>query len=66
VGLLAALLDQAVPDDGVVGFLGTLLSWALWLFLLIGLVGVGWYFLVWRIERYLVTTRRAIEAGGVI
>lgn len=66
VGLLAALLDQAVPDDGVVGFLGTLLSWGFWLFLLIGIAGVGWYYLVWRLERYLVTTRRVIEAGGVI
>jgi uncharacterized membrane protein YdbT with pleckstrin-like domain len=66
VGLLAALLDTAVPDDGAVGFLGTFLSWAFWLFLLIGIVGVGWYYLVWRFERYLVTTRRVIEAGGVI
>jgi hypothetical protein len=66
VGLLAALLDTAVPDDGAVGFLGTLLSWAFWLFLLIGIAGVGWYYLVWRFERYLVTSRRVIEAGGVI
>jgi uncharacterized membrane protein YdbT with pleckstrin-like domain len=66
VGLLAALLDTAVPDDGAVGFLGTFLSWAFWLFLLIGIVGVGWYYLVWRFERYLVTTRRVIETGGVI
>ena len=66
VGLLTLLLDQAVPDDGVVGFLGTLLDWAFWLFLAIGILGVGWYFLVWRLERYLVTTRRVIEAGGVI
>jgi uncharacterized membrane protein YdbT with pleckstrin-like domain len=66
VGLLALLLDQAVPDDGVVGFLGTLLDWAFWLFIAIGILGVGWYFLVWRLERYLVTTRRVIETGGVI
>jgi hypothetical protein len=65
-GLFLLLLDQAVPDDGVVGFLGTLLDWGFWLFLLIGILGVGWYFLVWRVERYLVTTRRVIEAGGVI
>lgn len=66
VGLLTLLLDQAVPDDGVVGFLGTLLDWAFWLFLAVGVAGIGWYYLVWRIERYLVTTRRVIEAGGVI
>jgi hypothetical protein len=66
VGLVVALLDQAVPDDGVVGFLGSVLDWGFVLFFLIGVIGVGWYYLVWRIERYLVTTRRVIEAGGVI
>jgi hypothetical protein len=66
IGVIVALLDQAVPDDGVVGFLGTLLDWGFALFFLVGLAGVGWYFLVWRVERYLVTTRRVIEAGGVI
>jgi hypothetical protein len=66
IGVIVALLDQAVPDDGVVGFLGTLLDWGFALFFLIGLAGVGWYFLVWRVERYLVTTRRVIQAGGVI
>ena len=54
IGLVVALLDQAVPDDGVVGFLGTLLSWGFVLFFLVGVIGVGWYYLVWRIERYLV------------
>ena len=66
VGLVVALLDQAVPDDGVVGFLSTVLDWGFVLFLLVGVIGVGWYYLVWRIERYLVTTRRVIESGGVI
>jgi Short C-terminal domain/Bacterial PH domain len=65
-GIAVLLLDQVVPDDGIVGFLSTLLDWGFWIFLGIGLLGVGWYFLVWRVERYLVTTRRVIEAGGVI
>ncbi len=65
-GILVLFLDQAVPDDGIAGFLGSLLDWGFWIFVLIGLLGVGWYFLVWRVERYLVTTRRVIEAGGVI
>ena len=66
IGALVALLDQAVPDDGTLGFLGTFLSWGFGLFFLVGVAGVGWYYLVWRLERYLVTTRRVIEAGGVI
>jgi hypothetical protein len=66
IGILLALLNQSVPEDGVAGFIDTLLDWGFWLFLLIGLLGVGWYYLVWRIERYIVTTRRVIEAGGVI
>jgi putative oligomerization/nucleic acid binding protein/PH (Pleckstrin Homology) domain-containing protein len=65
-GIVLAALNRGVPNNGVAGPLSTLLSWAFWLFLLIGLIGVGWYFLVWRVERYLVTTRRVIEAGGVI
>ena len=31
-----------------------------------GILGVGWFVLVWRVERYVVTTRRVIEVGGVI
>jgi hypothetical protein len=66
VGLLVLLLDQPVPDDGTVGFFGRILDWGFWLFFALGIAGVGWYYLVWRLERYLVTTRRVIETGGVI
>jgi uncharacterized membrane protein YdbT with pleckstrin-like domain len=65
-GLVAGALDQAVPDNGVAGPMSTLLGWAFWIFLIAGLIGLVWYFLVWRIERYLVTTRRVIEAGGLV
>lgn len=65
-GLALLVLDSQVPDDGVVGWLSTLLGWGFWIFLLAGVLGAGWHFLVWRVERYLVTTRRVIEAGGVI
>jgi uncharacterized membrane protein YdbT with pleckstrin-like domain len=65
-GLIAKALDSAVPDSGVASPLSTLLGWVFWGALIIGVIGVGWYFLVWRVERYLVTTRRVIEAGGVI
>jgi uncharacterized membrane protein YdbT with pleckstrin-like domain len=66
VGLVAGAVDQAVPNNGVAGPISTLLGWAFWIFLIAGLIGLIWYFLVWRIERYLVTTRRVIEAGGLI
>jgi len=55
-----------IPDDGALGFLSTLLTWAFWIFLVLGVVGIGWYVLVWINERYLVTTRRVVEAGGVL
>jgi uncharacterized membrane protein YdbT with pleckstrin-like domain len=64
--LAALVLNQAFSDDGVSGFLSTLLTWVFWISLAVGLLGVAWYFLVWRIERYLVTTRRVIESGGLI
>ena len=65
-GLLLLILGQQFGDDGVSGFFSTLLDWGFWIFLTIGIVGVGWYYLVWRVERYIVTTRRVIETGGVI
>src|SRR3990172_1937122 len=55
-----------IPDDGALGFLSTLLTWAFWIFRVLGVVGIGWYVLVWINERYLVTTRRVVEAGGVL
>jgi uncharacterized membrane protein YdbT with pleckstrin-like domain len=64
IGLMA--VNSAVPDSGIAGPLSTLLGWAVWIFALVGIVGVAWNFLNWRAERYLVTTRRVIEAGGVI
>jgi Short C-terminal domain/Bacterial PH domain len=65
-GLLLLILSQQFGDDGVSGFFSTLLDWGFWIFLTIGIIGVGWYYLVWRVERYIVTTRRVIETGGVI
>ena len=66
VGVALLVLDQQVSDNGVAGALSTLLHWLFWICVTLGLLGVGWYYLVWRVERYLVTTRRVIEAGGVI
>lgn len=65
-GIVLAALGQSVPDGGVAGILNTLLSWGFWLFVVIGLAGIGWYYYTWRVERYIVTTRRVIEAGGVV
>jgi hypothetical protein len=65
-GLLVELLNSQVPNGGTFGFLSTGLGWGFGLLVLIGLAGLGWYYLEWRRERYLVTTRRVIEAGGVI
>jgi hypothetical protein len=66
VGIVLAALGQSVPDGGVAGILNTLLSWGFWLFVVVGLAGIGWYSYTWRVERYIVTTRRVIEAGGVV
>ena len=60
------LRTRAVPNDGIFGWLSTVLGWGFGVLLVIGLAGVGWYYLEWRRERYLVTTRRVIEAGGII
>lgn len=65
-GVLVGILGREVDGDGVTGFLNTVLNWGFGVFALIGLVGIGWYYLAWRRERYLVTTRRVIESGGVI
>ena len=65
-GLGFLILNSAVSDDGVLGPLSTVLGWAFWICIVAGLLGLGWYFFEWRVERYLVTTRRVIEAGGVV
>ena len=65
-GLLLLILGQQFDDDGVSGFFSTLLNWGFWIFLIAGILGVGWFYLVWRVERYIVTTRRVIETGGLI
>jgi hypothetical protein len=66
IAIVAVILNSNVSNGGVAGALSTVLGWLFWICLVLGIVGVGWYFLVWRVERYLVTTRRVIEAGGVI
>lgn len=65
-GLLLLILGQQFDDDGVSGFFSTLLDWGFWIFLIVGVLGVGWFYLVWRVERYIVTTRRVIETGGLV
>ncbi len=64
--ILSGAIDAQVGNGGVSGVLSTALGWATGVFLLIGVLGVGWYVIVWRVERYIVTTRRVIETGGVI
>ncbi len=66
IAVIAAIVNGNVSNDGVAGALSTTLGWLFWASLVIGILGVGWYYLVWRVERYLVTTRRVIEAGGVV
>ena len=65
-GVVVGILGQQVDSDGITGILNSILNWGFGIFFLIGLAGIGWYYLAWRRERYLVTTRRVIEAGGVI
>lgn len=66
VALVAAIANGNVGNSGAAGALSTVLRWVFWIAVVIGVLGVGWNFLVWRVERYLVTTRRVIEAGGVV
>jgi uncharacterized membrane protein YdbT with pleckstrin-like domain len=63
--VIAGALDASVPNGGISGPVSTVLGWAATAFLLVGLIGIGWYVVVWRVERYIVTTRRVIETGGV-
>jgi hypothetical protein len=65
-GIGVFLVNGFIPNDGFFGFLSTLLTWAFVISVIIGIVGIGWYIVVWWSERYIVTTRRVIEAGGVI
>jgi hypothetical protein len=66
IAIVAAVGNGNVSNHGVAGALSSVLGWLFWICIVLGILGLGWYFLVWRVERYLVTTRRVIEAGGVI
>ena len=63
--IVAGALDAEIPNGGISGPLSTVLGWAATAFVVVGLAGVAWYVVVWRVERYIVTTRRVIETGGV-
>ncbi len=66
IGILVWLLNGSISDDGILGPVSTFLGWVFWFLIAAGILGVGWYILVWRVERYIVTTRRVIEVGGVV
>jgi len=65
-GVLAGFLNDQIDDEGLTGPISWVLGKGFIIFVLGGLAGIGWYYLEWRRERYLVTTRRVIETGGVI
>jgi hypothetical protein len=66
IAIVAAVTNGNVSNHGVAGALSTALGWLFWICIVLGILGLGWYFLIWRVERYLVTTRRVIEAGGIV
>jgi hypothetical protein len=66
VAIVLEVINGIVPNGRLTNWLNSIFNWGFGLFLLVGLAGVGWYYLVWQRERYLVTTRRVINAGGVI
>lgn len=65
-GIVTSAIKASIPDDGIAGPLNTVLGYAFVIFLLIGVAGAAWHVILWRKERFLVTTRRVIETGGVI
>ncbi len=66
IAIVIEVINGIVPNGKLTNWLSTTFDWGFGLFLVVGLAGVGWYYLVWQRERYLVTTRRVIVAGGVI
>ena len=66
IAIVLEVINGIVPNGRLTNWLGSVFDWGFGLFLVVGLAGVGWYYLVWQRERYLVTTRRVIDAGGVI
>ena len=64
--IIVEIANGSVPNGGVSGHVSDGLTWIFVAGLLVALAGLGWEYLAWQRERYLVTTRRVIEAGGVI
>jgi uncharacterized membrane protein YdbT with pleckstrin-like domain len=64
--IVVEILNGSVGNGGISGHVSTGLTWIFVAGLLVALAGLGWEYLAWQRLRYLVTTRRVIEAGGVI
>jgi len=51
---------------GISGGLRDLLGWATLICLLVGLALIGWNYLAWYQEDYLITSRRVMKVGGIL
>jgi hypothetical protein len=66
VAIADEILNGVVPNNGISGHVSKVLTWGFVIGLLVALAGIGWFYLAWQRERCLVTTRRVIEAGGIV
>jgi Bacterial PH domain/Short C-terminal domain len=64
--LVAFVLAWWLPSGGFTGSLAGLCGWLALIGFVIGVVWLGWAVLRWQNQEYVITTRRVIQAGGVL
>ncbi len=65
-GVVLFILQFAMGTDGIVGFLRTLVAWASVIMVLVGLGMVGYSYIQWWVEDYVVTNQKVVKVAGLL
>ncbi len=65
-GVVLFVLQLAMATDGIVGFLRTLAFWASVIMVLVGIGMVGYSYIQWWVEDYVVTNQKVLKVAGLL
>jgi uncharacterized membrane protein YdbT with pleckstrin-like domain len=65
-GVVLFALHFAMGTDGIVGFLRTLAYWASVIMVLVGIGMVGYSYIQWWVEDYVVTNQKVLKVAGLM
>jgi uncharacterized membrane protein YdbT with pleckstrin-like domain len=65
-GIVLFGFQLTLPTDGFVGFLRTVAFWASLVLVVVGLVRVGFSYILWWVEDYAVTNQKVVKVAGLL